>query len=164
VDKDTENTLGELEFYLKTHNNLPIEKERRNRLTDCQHFHVVLDDEKHTVTCRNCKKELDPYWYLSLLASEWNIRRYTDAEAIQAYRALKQQRLNAEAKGKVVIKPTEGEGLIVWETYEACFGKEPKHIYKRRGHGWRAVDEHECDMDFDYIKMQLAYKQRGLLK
>lgn len=160
MDGETKNTLGELEFYLKAHSGLPIEKQS-HPYGECKHFRVLLDGQKHSVTCRDCKKELDPFWYLSLLAKEWSSRRYTDVEAIKAYRELKEQREKYVEKGRICIHPTEGIGMNVWDTYTALYEVEPHYIY-RRGNQYYAVNGKGGHENFEYLKMRLAYKQRGI--
>ena len=148
-----EQTLREVEDYLK----LPItNKERNYKEKECEHMRVVLDDQNKTVTCRDCKKVLDPFWYLQLLAKEWSIRRYQDAEAIKAYRTLKQQRENAQARGKYYIRPESGDGQKCWDSYEAYYGHPPEYIYYSRG--WYAGEDSGCESIelFDFTKQQLA--------
>jgi hypothetical protein len=169
LEDETKNLLGELEFYLKSHNGLPIEQER-HPFGECRHFRVVLDDQKHTVTCRDCKKELDPFWYLQLLTKEWSLRRYHDIETIKAYRELEQQRLNAKARGKICARPKEGIGREVWDAATLWKDTEPNCIYYR-GQWYVECWEESIDAatkvknqymttcSYDYIKMQLANKK-----
>lgn len=161
MDDETKNILGELEFYLKTHNGLPIEEEK-HPYGEYRHFRVVLDAQRHTVACRDCKKELDPFWYLQLLAKEWSHRKYTDTEAIKAYRKIEEQERNAKARGLIVTRPKSGTGRDCWDAYTSLHGVEPHYLYRRGSH-YYASDGIGTEL-FDYIKMQLSYKQRGLIK
>lgn len=165
-NEETKAILGELEFYLKTHKNLPIEERKRDRLDGCKHFQVVVDEESHTVICRQCHKKLDPFWYLILLAREWKFRRYTDSEAIAAYRALRQKQLNDEARGKIISRPKEGEGQEVWDDFTKWQQREPIYIYKQGRREWMVEDrevidgvEHRVAYGHCYIKMMLAGKK-----
>ena len=120
-------TIKEIEDYLK----LPITN-NKHVYGECEHFQVMLDDENKTVICKHCKKELDAFWYLQLLAKEWNRRRYQDFEAIKAYRKLKEQEKNAQARkgnGLSYIRPNEGMGQIVWDSYESLSGHPPEYVY-----------------------------------
>lgn len=170
MDKEIKNTLGDLEFYLKTHSNLPIEEET-HPYGECEHMRVVLDDQKHSVTCRDCKKELDPFWYLQLLARQWRRRKYTNDAYVEAARKLKEQEENAKARGKKCSRPQNGVGRELWDAVVLWKGEEPSCIFYR-GCWYAEVWEYSeyngvkrrslvC-YSFDYIKMQLAYKQRGL--
>lgn len=38
----------------------------------CSHDHVQLDDEKHRVFCRDCRREIDAYDALEKFAAQWN--------------------------------------------------------------------------------------------
>lgn len=169
-NEEIKSTLGELEFFLKTHKNLPIEK-RNKKYSECRHFQVSIDEEAHTVICRQCHKKLDPFWYLLLLAHEWSARRYTDSEAIEAFRALRQQELNAEAKGKIISRPQEGlDGIKtiqqeVWDTFIEWKHQKPNYIF-RRGNEWYVNSREELNgreynitYGFNYIKMELAGKK-----
>ncbi len=69
-NEGTQAMLGDLEFYLRTHKNLPVERLHKDKLDGCKHRKVIVDEENHTVTCRRCNKVLDPFWYLCLLAKE----------------------------------------------------------------------------------------------
>jgi len=158
--------LGDLEFYLKVHNNLPVEKAPKNKLDDCKHTKVIVDEENHTVTCRRCGKVLDPFWYLCLLAKEWSFRRYEDAEAIKAYRALKQRDLNDEAKGKIISRPDSGEAQEVWDNATKWLGHEPNYIWKQGRREWMVNDQkmidgvlHSTNEGYSWIMMRLAGKR-----
>lgn len=158
-NNESQDTFNDIARYLKL-NNIPIENTTPNKYGDCRHLHVVIDEQARTLTCALCKKQLDPFWYLCLLAKEWKSRCYRDIDAIKAHEALKQKQKNAEAKGKIAVKPTEGEGLIVWESYFALYQKDPDYIYIR-GRGvskqWITVGNN-MHISFDVIKMELARK------
>ena len=85
-----EELLNEVQLYLRRHQHLPIEESRDKldpyeKLRECKHRQVEIDKEARKVTCQDCHKELDPFWYLLLLAREWKSRRYNDTQAIQAH-------------------------------------------------------------------------------
>lgn len=141
-------TIKEIEDFIK----LPITETRKN-YDDCKHLGVLLDDENKAITCKNCGKVLDPFWYLQLLAKEWSSRRYQDFQTIKAYRALQQQELNARARGNVYVRPNEGNGMQCWDSYEALHGHPPEYVYYRGA--WYAGEDDGCE-HFDYIKQQLA--------
>ena len=148
-----EETLREVENYLKTP---PISEKKKDWIKkECEHFRTELDAENKTVTCRDCKKVLDAFWYLQLLAKEWSLRRYQDAEAIKAYRELEQQRKNAIARGQYRVRPDKGEGMICWDSYEALNGHPPEYVYYRGG--WYAGHSFG-EESFELIKMVLARK------
>ncbi len=149
--------IKEIEDFLK----LPI-TESETVYGQCRHLRVSLDNENKTVTCQDCKKDLDAFWYLQLLAKEWRTRRYHDFEAIKAYRALQQQEENARARGHCYIRPTNGNGMLCWDSYETLHGHPPEYVFYRGG--WYAGEDGSSE-HFDYIKQHLAmgldkYKSR----
>ena len=117
---------------------LPIEDATPPKFSyppQCPHKQVKLDDQTRTVECKSCHKKLDPYWYLGLLASEWRTRRYEDERVRELAKALKQDEANAEAKGRIYDKPTEGAGIKAWEAFQDYlikFGGTFKYMYRRR--------------------------------
>lgn len=148
-----EEIIDDIEAYLK----MPLEDKTPPKWgSNCHHFKVHLDAENRKVICQNCKKELDPFWYLELLADEWHKRRYRDAEAVMAYRELKQQRLDAMARGKHYIRPEKGDGQKCWDTYEVLHGEPPEYVYYRGG--WYAGKKGHAEL-FDYMKMVLARRE-----
>jgi len=164
-NEETQTMLGDLEFYLKTHDNLPVERPHKDKLDGCKHMKVIVDEENHTVTCRKCGKVLDPFWYLCLLAKEWSFRRYEDAEAIKAHKALKQRDLNDQAKGKIISRPETGEAQEVWDNATKYLGCEPNYIWKQGRKEWmvnsqRTIDGvlHSVDEGYTWIMMRLAGK------
>lgn len=149
----SEQTLKEIEDYLK----LPLENKTPTNsyiADNCKHKKVYMDDESHTIECQDCKKKLDPYWYLNLLANEWKIRRYQDVEAIKAWRMLEQQRKNAMAKGHY-IRPASGDGMACWDAYESLYGHPPEYVYYRGG--WYAGCG-DSETSFGMIQSGLARK------
>lgn len=144
-------TIKEIEDFLK----LPITETQKD-YDECKHFRVLLDNENKTVTCKDCGKILDAFWYLQLLAKEWGFRRYEDFEAIKAYRALRQQEENARARGNVYIRPTKGDGMLCWDSFEALHGHPPEYVFYRGG--WYAGEDGGAEL-FDYIKGQLAIEK-----
>lgn len=83
----------------------------------CRHRKVLLDDVAKKVTCRECEKELDPFWYLSLLAKEWKLRSYHDEAVVGAARLLEQDRLNKKGRGYYFSRPSKGPGVVAWDTF-----------------------------------------------
>lgn len=41
---------------------------RRRQQQECKHHHVEVDDTAASLTCLDCKAELDPWWYLRNMA------------------------------------------------------------------------------------------------
>lgn len=171
-NEDTKEVLGEVEVYLKTHQHLPIEEagkddEPYDKLRRCKHLQIVLDKEAHSITCRHCHKVLDPFWYLRLLAEEWDLRRYRDSQAIEACRQLEQSRLNKEAKGKITERPNEGEARQIWDDFVKWKGREPNYIFREGKRGEWRINDREIDNGRElsttyghaYIKMMLAGKK-----
>lgn len=168
---ETKEILGDVELYLKAQQYLPIEEVGKDddpydKLKKCKHLQVVLDKEVHTITCRHCHKVLDPFWYLCLLAEEWDLRRYSDSQAIEAHRALEQERLNKESRGKIISRPEEGEAQEIWDDFVKWKGREPNYIYKQGKREWMVNDrevENEKELSTTYghayIKMMLASKR-----
>lgn len=37
----------------------------------CPHLHLTWDDNGHIVTCDDCRKQIDPYWAMQMLASHY---------------------------------------------------------------------------------------------
>ena len=162
---ETQAMLGDLEFYLRTHKSLPVERAHKDKLDGCKHMKVIVDEENHTVTCRECGKVLDPFWYLCLLAKEWSFRRYEDAEAIKAHKALKQRDLNDQAKGKILSRPEGGEPREVWDNATQYLGQEPNYIWKQGRREWMINSRHmiggvlhSVDEGYTWIMMRLAGK------
>lgn len=51
----------------------------------CQHWHVIVDTRKNTLTCRDCQAEVSATWYLERLVEHWSrteARRKRAEEAI----------------------------------------------------------------------------------
>lgn len=154
--KQSDATLSEIEIYLKN-GEIPIIKSPHKMFDECRHLRVSLDDEKREVRCHNCKKVLDPYWYLQLLATEWNIRRYHDSEAIKANKNLAQEQKNKEAKGKYFQRPENPDGANAWDAYIALMGNEPLYSYCHRGDWY--ISDGVCTMLDDYIYMELKRRK-----
>ena len=154
--KDMDNLIDDIESYLK----MPLEDKTPSSFRECEHKKVFLDAQNRTVTCQECKKQLDPFWYLLLLAKEWRIRRYQDVEAIRAYRSLVEKDRQREARGKHFVRPQSGEGQKVWDAYVELNGKPPDYVralgkywYVGEGDGWTLGD---------YIKQLVADKYRRM--
>jgi len=150
-----EETLEEIESFLK----LPLEDKTPSGYgvkDDCKHMKVYLDAQNHTIECQDCKKILDPFWYLQLLAKEWSYRRYQDAEAIAAYRKLNEKERNACARtrGKAYIRPNEGNGMLCWDSYEDLYGHQPEYVFCSGGY-WYAGEDGGSEI-FQLIQSQLA--------
>ena len=168
MNEDIKATLGELEMYLSRESKLPIDRVPSYGINKCEHLKVLIDELSHTVTCKKCKKQLDAFSYLLLLAREWERRRYQDELAIKAWLELEQKRKNSEARGTIAVKPKEGLPLIVWESYEALMHKQPDYIY-RMGSEWyvKEISEEQkgirygASLSFHYIKLELARKNRA---
>ena len=170
IQDDINDTVLDVEAYLKGCVPLPIERKKQEH-DDCRHKQVTVDEEAHSVTCGKCNKEIDPFWYLTLLANEWKSRQYRDVEYIKAYRALKQQELNSQAKGKIVIRPEqEGTARNCWDAFIQWKQQEPEYMF-RRGNEWyvSCLEEfpstegkqyqQSVTYGFSYIKMMLAGKK-----
>jgi len=163
--------ITEVELYLRRHQHLPIEESKDKlkpweKLEACKHKQVDLDTEARKVICRKCQKELDPFWYLQLLADEWKLRRYHDAEAIQAHVELEQDRLNKGAREKIIVRPESGEGREIWDDFVKWKGRDPNAIWKQRRVEWMAEDietrdgkDYRTTYGHAYIKMMLAGKK-----
>lgn len=147
------NLMGDIEVYLST----PSIERAPEPVGSCRHLKVVLDRQARTVTCRACEKALDPFWYLCLLADEWQLRRYADAMVRQAYQALEQERKNAWAKGKWFARPESGTGAEAWDVF-AKLG--PVHYICRRRNEWYAGDSRGGETSLSYARMLLAQRQR----
>jgi len=162
VNNEESPTLNEIELFLRN-GEIPITKLKKV-YDSCRHFHVILDSEKHQVECRDCHKWLDPFVYLTVLANEWESRRYQDTEAIKAYRQLEIERKQRVTRGLVFAKPTYGDGAICWDLYFALYNKAPFYILKSRSAagGWYACEEDGGQISVDYLKLELARKQRKL--
>lgn len=160
--------ISEVELFLKRNEHLPIERQKESKYVGdiCSHKQVVLDEQARTVTCRKCHKVLDAFWYLSLLAGEWELRKYQDRKAIEANYQLEKEKRNREAKGKYFLKSSlTGDGIDVWESFVALHKEEPLYIYKHMGKWYVAYEmlaengmRYRCEESFDYIKGRLAKK------
>jgi hypothetical protein len=157
---DMGQTIDEIESFLK----MPLEDKTPSGydINKCRHLKVYLDGENHTVECQDCKKTIDPFWYLQLLAKEWRNRRYQDSLALKAWRDIQQKELERGARGKHFAKPTEGEGRKCWEAWE-MLTKQPPDFVVAHGKYWYVGKDHGETMG-DYVKQQLAeaYRKMGL--
>jgi hypothetical protein len=163
--------LNEVQLYLRRHKHLPIEesddkKDPYEKLHECKHRQVEVDKEARKVICKECHKELDPFWYLLLLAREWKSRRYDDAQAIQARIELEQNRLNKGAREKIIVRPETGEPQQIWDDFVKWKGYEPNSIWKERRMEWMAEGiesrdgrEYRVTYGHSYIKMMIAGKR-----
>ena len=108
----------------------------------CKHLKVVLDDQAHTITCRACEKQLDPFWYLQMLAHDWKGRQYRDRHANESRAKLEEERRNIEAKGRAYEQPDSGVGHDAWNLFTQIFDREDsgglRYMY-RRGSEWYGV-------------------------
>lgn len=158
--KDISEVIDEIESYLK----LPLEDKtpRDSGIDECYHLKVFLDAQNRSVQCQDCKKILDPFWYLQLLAKEWRLRRYHDAKALEVYRTLRLKEKQDESRGKHFARPKDGEGQKCWDAYELLYSKPPDYV-RARGKYWYA-GEGSGETLGDYIKQLLAdkYNKMGL--
>jgi len=161
-DKGMEETIDQIESYLK----LPLEDKTPSGYgirEDCRHLKVYLDAQNRTVTCQDCKKQLDPFWYLQLLAKEWRQRRYADAEAVKAYREIARKEKEMSVRGRHFARPTSGRGQYYWDVFTLLNdGHEPDFIVAR-GATWY-VGQGQGVTHGDYCAALLAdkYKRMGL--
>jgi hypothetical protein len=124
-------------------------------LDQCKHMQVRLDRESHTVTCKECDKQLDPFWYLQLLAREWRTRAYVDVRAKESAAELRQARLNAEARGKYFEQPEKGVGREAWEVFSQLWGKDFRYMY-RSGSEWMGAHRDHTAISLHYARGVLA--------
>lgn len=149
-------TVIDIESYLNRSE--PIEDSEyptRWSLDKCKHMQVRLDREAHTVTCKQCDKQLDPFWYLQLLAKEWRTRAYMDVRAKESAAELYQARLNAEARGKYFEQPEKGVGREAWEVFSQLWGEDVRYMY-RRGSEWMGRHREHFEYSLNYARGVLA--------
>ena len=146
------------------HDLLPITEEyHAGAYRECQHMRVSLDDQTHRVTCRECEKDLDPFWYLQLLAREWKHRAYQDEYTLKAHAELEQQRKNAQARGHYYERPSDALKAGVWDAFVDALGEAPISMF-RQGSQWMAeviVGGYRCFLALEYAQSQAALQARG---
>jgi hypothetical protein len=129
----------EVQHFLET----PPVEEPAEDFGSCRHFKVLLSDQAHTVTCRACDKQLDPFWYLQLLAKEWRHRRYE----LTRYEELKKEvdryheehRVKREAAARFTTRPEKkGAAMQTWDRAVTLLGCDPPGVY-RIGRYWYAL-------------------------
>jgi hypothetical protein len=152
-ENDIELTINEIEKYLK----LPIE--RIPEKDGCKHKKVLLDCQQHRVICKDCHKDLDAFWYLELLASEWSIRRYHDAAAIHAYNEIKKREKAALLRGKHIMRPLSPEGGHCWDIFTKLKGETPDYVYFHGG--WYAGYNGGCE-SVECLELELRRKLEKL--
>lgn len=142
---------------------LPLRDETptSNRFEGCQHYKVALDDEARTVTCRDCEKELDAFWYLKLLAREWKHRAYADERVLEAKREIEQARLNAQVRGHYFERPKDGARAEAWDGFTEAIGEPPLSMW-RSGGQWmaRLQSDSSAIYSLEYAQMLAAQRRR----
>lgn len=127
-------------------------------MENCWHGSVTLDDESRTVTCDICGKALDSFAYLMMLMKDWHSQSYRDNLAKQAYAALKQQELNAMARGHFFSRPNSPSGKKAWDAFEEYLGHEPFSVF-RRGNSWYLQEEDGSGAHEDYARFVLRKRE-----
>lgn len=154
-DDHIDPTISDVAKFLR----LPI-RENRPGFDDCGHLKVTLDDEAHTVTCDKCGKQLDPFWYLQLLAKEWQTRAYRDQAAIEAHKALRQKDQEDRAKGHIFARPTSpGPAQEAWDTFVEYYGYAPYSIYYSCKE-WRAAGDQTSSESVSFLRKLIADRIR----
>jgi ribosomal protein S27E len=82
--------------------NLLTLKNKRPKFDDCDHKQGIIDSKLNIVTCGKCGAQLNPIWYLSMLAleeSRFSRERERYLEVIEHYESRK--RTKCEHCGKM---------------------------------------------------------------
>ncbi|MBO1325275.1 hypothetical protein K2X14_07885 [Acetobacter sp. TBRC 12305] len=96
---------------------------------DCPHRSLVMDDNGHTCTCDDCKKQVSAYWALGMLITQYR-REYEKLrrmQALQRKRETKTLRLKAaqtietawRRRGTVPTCPHCDRGIFPSDTFGA---------------------------------------------
>ena len=80
---------------------------------ECRHKHVELDEKHRTLMCLRCQRDVDPIYYLSLMAHE---ERSLDFR----YEALKRAEEKARAAEEQKRKDCEARGHPVFRNHCRC--------------------------------------------
>ena len=154
-DERLDFTIRDIENYLKQ-----SLEEVREPWDACQHKQVMLDHQAHTVTCKVCNKQLDPFWYLCLLAKEWRTRSYQDQAAREAWEKMRQRDIQDRAKGHHFSRPPRpGPAQEAWDTFFDFYGKAPHSIYYSCKE-WRACADETSSESTGYLRKRLAERRK----
>lgn len=80
-------------------------KNVRHDYRACKHYRILVDSRHRVVTCEDCEKEVDPYYWLNMVGDIWN-NNYWASEAWRSERKrlveevedLKRKRRNLKAQ------------------------------------------------------------------
>ena len=149
-------TIKDVEAFLR----LPIQ-EAKEPYDACEHKQVTLDQQARTVTCTHCAKQVDAFWYLTLLAREWKTRSYFDTTAKEAAERLRKRDAEDMARGHIFARPvTPGPARDAWDVYTAFYSREPYAIYYGSKE-WRArPDDGGSSESVDFIRKLLGDRVR----
>ena len=150
-NNDIELTLKDIASYLM----LPLEEAAHSH-KDCEHRQVMLDDQAHTVTCKSCGKQVDPFWYLCLLAREWKHRAYQDQSAKEAWERLQRRDKEDRCKGRIFVRPPQPcPAQEAWDTYVAYYNRDPYAVYYSYKE-WRAAADECSSESISFLRKLIA--------
>jgi hypothetical protein len=123
----------------------------------CRHMRVWLNDEAHTVTCQNCKKQLDPFWYLQLLASEWKIRHYELLQYQRLHDEIEEHRKEKEAqlaaRKNYKARPIKNlQAQEIWDRATTLLGAAPPRIVANGRYWYIGDDEGSGYTAIEYLE------------
>lgn len=110
----------------------PLDAVERSAAPDCKHRQVIVDEQRHLVSCRTCGLDLDPLFVLLQYAkeerrfhyaSEWRRREQaelnTSIDKLKAEESRIKARLRNARRGlNEVVPPVDGELVILREIAE----------------------------------------------
>lgn len=90
------------------------------QLGECRHEYVDIDEDLPDLTCANCGKQVDPYWYLRKLSRDWdklwNEIRYARDEAQRLLDKAKRETGPKFRRRRVIqVSIEEGANVLVLE-------------------------------------------------
>jgi hypothetical protein len=132
----------------------------------CRHPRCWVNEEKRTVSCRDCNTELDAFTVLWEMAK--TERRWLDD--MEAWEAMRDSRLSDRYDAEwqrhvddIIEPPADPKLRRIWETFHAVLGDKFCAMYhrkrrKRKGPDWYGRDTRGCTVSLEYARSCLVPK------